>query len=175
MPRVHAQGFGQQNGDCTMKFNTSLFCIGLLLMFANTAQSAPVWHCSSGPDQLTEESDVSPQDQFGIAASGNEIGVIQVSLKDIYDVFSGASVRVSGVSLSACFNLDDTPSTQEALRSLGMESNTLQRLVKRANIVQSHVYAVRSNASMASCIEKHHPAIGYLPVPLKTDRMGPCF
>lgn len=160
-----------------MKLNSTWqLILGLVLVASHTCWATPpVWHCSKSPDQLTEDEEDVQAGQFGIAAAGQEMGVIQVSLQDIYDVFSGANVRVSGVSLSACFNLDDTPTTQAALRSLGMETNTLQRLVKRANIVQSHVYSVRSDESMASCIEKHHPAIGYLSSSIKSDRVGPCF
>lgn len=155
------------------RFISSLLLTLCAATTSTNASAETVWHCSRTPNSVFEDSVVS--DQFGIASNGVNKDVIQVSLQDIYDIFSGTPVRISGVSLSACFVSDDSKLSQDAIRSLGLESTTLQRLIKRANIVQSRVYAVQNETNIPSCIAKHYPAIGYMSHPQKTAEIAPCF
>ena len=113
--------------------------------------------------------------EFSIASTGLATDIIQVSLQDIFDVFAGTPVRISGVSLSACFISGDEPMTRDALKSLGLSAATLQRLTKQANIVHSHIYAVPNEGEMNNCIAHHYPAVGYLAQTQWSNYVGPCF
>ena len=150
-----------------------------LVLFISVITSASfadtVWHCSRDPLQKDVNTKQPADNQFSLAAVSNATDVIHISLRDLYDVFSGINVQLSGVSLSACFRLDDEELTEDALKSLGLPLSTVQRMAKQASIVNSHFYSVRSENEMSECIGKHYPAIGYLNNPLNTEHMAPCF
>lgn len=150
-------------------------CLIISLLGTTSTIAETIWHCSREPSQELASAPQSLDNQFTLASTNYTIDSINVSLRDLYDVFSGIPVQLGGLPLSACFKLDDKNLSEEALNSLGLPLSTLQRLGKRASIVNSHVHLVRTDDQMSTCIGKNYPAIGYLSKPLTTSHMLPCF
>jgi hypothetical protein len=78
-----------------------------------------VWHCSRTPVvDVATDSRPDPGDWFTLAEQGVADDVIRISVRDLIDVYSGVSVRLSGVPLSACFMPVNDPVTGKTLRAL---------------------------------------------------------
>ena len=132
----------------------------------------PVWHCSRSEIQIANASD-----DFAPASLALEREVIRLSLRDLYAVYQGTPIKMSGgLPLSACV-IEGTNSnlTHTALKSIGAQPATIKALTGANALMKSHIHAVPDESSMLACITKHHPAIGYLSQASHTEAVGPCF
>ena len=137
-------------------------CIAALCaVLGHAAQADPVWHCSRSSVKVADVSD-----NFSLAGLGLDREYIQISLRDLFMVYQGHAVSLSGQPLSACV-VKNSDLTHEAMASLGMPDGQVY-LSKRVRIVNDV-------KSMEKCIADHHPAIGYLPQETVTQAIGPCF
>jgi hypothetical protein len=152
--------------DTSIKKYLTFFC-GVLMSCAGTAD--PIWHCSRTDMQVADASD-----SFTLSALDDR-EVVQISLVDLYTVYQGSQISVSGRQLSACFIGGDDAVTSEAMRSIGIDPSLPHALSRKSTIGSSRLHMVRDEKSMATCIKKHHPAIGYLSKATHTEAMGPCF
>jgi hypothetical protein len=134
------------------------------------ALADPVWHCSRSDLQVADASN-----NFSLAALDVERQVIHISLRDLYAIYQGAPVQVSGYRVSACFMSGNDATTLQAMKSLGVNMSTVQSLSRKSLISSNHLYTVRNEQEMTACLAKHHPAIGYLPQATHTEAAGPCF
>lgn len=132
----------------------------------------PIWHCSRNEIQIADASD-----NFTLASLTVEREVIRLSLRDLYAVYQGAHVRLTGgIPLSACVIGDhDSSLTKIALQSIGSPSGTMKALSSQSAITKSNIHVVHSESAMLTCITKHHPALGYLSKATDTETVGPCF
>jgi hypothetical protein len=96
-------------------------------------------------------------------------------VRDLIDVYSGASVRLSGVPLSACFMPVNDLVTGKTLRALGLSADVLSALARKSAIAKSHLYRVTDEEEMKACIARNHPAVGYLTQAQVTEKLAPCF
>jgi hypothetical protein len=150
--------------------------ISALTVSCNIAIADPIWHCSRTPANAEEVASLkSQEDQFSIASLNAAPDAIGVSISDLIDIYSGVSVRISGLALSACFMPGNESVTSAALTSLGLQPSVIQALARRSSIVQSNLYAVTTNTQMIACIAQHFPAVGYLETASSTDKVQPCF
>jgi hypothetical protein len=133
----------------------ALLCLGCISLGVNADS---VWHCSRSDMQLADASE-----QFTLA------------LPDLYSVYLGQPVKVSGMPLSACFIADEKKLPIATLQSIGVSINTVKALARKSNIAENHLHIVKDESAMLACIAKHHPAIGYLPKAMHTEAIGPCF
>jgi hypothetical protein len=147
---------------------TGLLLNGLFLIGA-PAWAQPVWHCSRSDVQIANASD-----DFTLAALTIEREVIRLSLGDLYDVYQGNFVKLSGgLTLSACVVGGSSNLTAAAaMRSIGNK-----RVLTTApnSGLTSNLHIVEDESEMLRCIAKHHPAIGYLSKLTHTEAVGPCF
>ena len=143
-----------------------LLCLGCISLGVNADS---VWHCSRSDMQLADASE-----QFTLASLG-EREVIRLALPDLYSVYLGQPVKVSGMPLSACFIADEKKLPIATLQSIGVSINTVKALARKSNIAENHLHIVKDESAMLACIAKHHPAIGYLPKAMHTEAIGPCF
>ena len=136
------------------------------------ALAAPIWHCSRSEIQIADASD-----NFTLASLAFEREVIRLSLRDLYAVYQGAHVRLTGgIPLSACVIGDhDSSLTKIALQSIGSPSGTMKALSSQSAITKSNIHVVHSESAMLTCITKHHPALVYLSEATDTETVGPCF
>lgn len=150
------------------------FCC--LILFSSTAWADSSWHCSRHTQNTITSVKASPaEDQFSIASVSSAPDVINVSVRDLIDLYSGVSVRISGVTLSACFMPSNEALTSSALTELGLYPSTIQALSRKSAIVQSNLYLVNDEAQMLQCIGKHFPAVGYVSTMTETALAAPCF
>ncbi len=140
-----------------------------------SAWSDPVWHCSRNSTDSTQTISAAQENQFSIASLNSSADVIAVSINDLIDIYSGVSVRLGGVPLSACFMPSNQELTSSALTSLGLQTPTIQALARKSSIIQSHLFFVTNENQMMACISKNYPAVGYLAGPTSTDDVSPCF
>lgn len=142
------------------------------LLFCSFAFAEPVWHCSRSDVQVADASD-----DFTLASlSSVEREVIRLSLRDLYTVYLGATVKLTGgFALSACVIGGDSHLTNTAMASIGAKRATVISLANPNALVTSSVHVVSDEASMLSCIAKNHPAVGYLSKPIHSEAVGPCF
>lgn len=138
--------------------------------FTVSAKADPVWHCSRNDVQVADASN-----NFSLAALDAEREVLKVSLRDLYAVYQGETVKFSGVALSACVLGGNSRITDTAMRSIGAHPAALKALSQNKNILSSNIYLVQDEPAMLACIAQHHPAIGYLPTANETEAVGPCF
>lgn len=138
------------------------------LVSTTMAWAEPVWHCSRTSVQMADASD-----SFSLAGLIDR-EVIQVSLRDLHEVYHGAQVRLSGRTLSACV-MRDGALTQAAMGSLGVSESSAAALSRQNGIGKRSVFVVSDEQGMERCIAQHHPAIGYLPRTTETEALGPCF
>jgi len=148
--------------------NLSALLCGLVL--CTTSMADPVWHCSRSYVQVADASD-----NFQLASLDAEREVVRLSLRDVYTIYQGSPVKVSGLPLSACFNGGKDLLTNLAMRSLGADSAVVQTLSRQSSITTNRLYMVHDEKAMLACITQHHPAIGYLAKPTHTEAVGPCF
>jgi hypothetical protein len=143
----------------------------LCILFNSTQTFAdPVWHCSRTDVQVANAAD-----NFSLAALDTEREVIRISLRDLYGIYQGQTIKASGTVVSACFVGADSPLTKVAMKSIGAEPQVLEKLSRQSNLVGSHVYMVPNEEQMMACMTKHYPAIGYLPKATNNEAIGPCF
>jgi hypothetical protein len=145
-------------------------CVWCAALCTTSALADPVWHCSRSGVQLADASN-----NFQLASLDMEFEVMRISLRDLYSIYQGATVKVSGMVVSACFVGDNEALSQMAMRFIGAQPSTLDRLSSKTALVPSHVYMVQSEQEMMACITQHKPAIGYLPEATHTQAVGPCF
>lgn len=145
-----------------------LCAVGLL--FCTTTYADPVWHCSRTDVQVANASD-----NFSLAALHAGREVMRISLRDLYGIYQGQTVKASGMVVSACFVGADNPLTKVAMKSIGAEPNVLEKLSRQSNLVSSHVFMVHNEQEMLACMTKHYPAVGYLPQATHNEAIGPCF
>ena len=140
------------------------------LMFCFAAHADPVWHCSRTDVQVANAGD-----NFSLAALDTEREVIRISLRDLYGVYQGQTIKASGMVVSACFVGADSTLTKVAMKSIGAEPQVLEQLSRQSSLIGSHVYRVSNEQEMLACMTKHHPAIGYLTKATHHEAIGPCF
>jgi hypothetical protein len=146
-----------------------------LLTLGSPVWAEAVWHCSRIPVSLADSNHLDPGDVFTLAEHGVADDVIRISLRDLIDVYSGVSVRLSGVPLSACFMPVNDPATFKTLSALGLSADVLSALARKSAIAKSHLYRVSDEAEMQACISRHQPAVGYLMQAKTTEQLAPCF
>jgi hypothetical protein len=147
----------------------------LLLLVTISCQQAiatPIWHCSRSDVQIANASD-----DFTLAALTFEREVIRISLRDLYEAYQGAGVKMSGnLPLSVCVIGGDSPLSSTAMSSLGSQTiNTKSLITLSVNSATSGIFVIEDEAAMEACITRHHPAVGYLSKVSSTKVMGPCF
>jgi len=159
----------------------NLGCLNCLILAGLMALGLPVWadavwHCSRAPVvDVATDSRPDPGDLFTLAEQGVADDVIRISVRDLIDVYSGVSVRLSGVPLSACFMPVNDPVTGKTLRALGLSADVLSALARKSAIAKSHLYRVTDEEEMKACIARNHPAVGYLTQAQVTEKLAPCF
>lgn len=158
-----------KHGSQFIALRTRLLAVFCLCALSMGAWADPVWHCSRSDMQLADASE-----QFTLAALG-EREVIRLTLPDLYSVYLGHQVSVSGVPLSACLVADENKTSLAALQSIGASPSAAKALARRGNIATSHLHIVNDESAMQTCIAKNHPAIGYLAKATHTEAIGPCF
>ena len=161
-----------------MKYLNKLIFIFYLLIFCSDFSWAETfWLCSRSTEAV--QADVfglnSDGGNFNIAEFGNANNVIGISIRDLIDVYSGRSVRIAGGYLAACYFSGNNKSSEEALKSLGLNSNVIKSLTRRSAIVQSPLFEVTNDDEMLSCIDKHSPAVGYLDRLKENTNVASCF
>ena len=157
--------------EWTKPITSQLFKLcSLGLVFCSTAYADPVWHCTRTDVQVANAGD-----NFSLAALDAEREVIRISLRDLYGVYQGQTVKASGIVVSACFVGVDSSMTKVAMKSIGAEPKVLEQLSRQSNLIGSHIYRVSSEQEMVACMTKHHPAIGYLHRATHNEAIGPCF
>jgi hypothetical protein len=146
-----------------------------LSCLAPTLHAQAVWQCSriQVDDEALSESE--KDDSFSIASMSAAVDVINLSLRDLADVYSGRPVRVGGLPLTACFMSIDHPLTVSALETLGLNASVLKTLARKSAIVHSHLYWVSDESLMEACIASHFPAVGYMARATQTDKIAPCY
>lgn len=135
-----------------------------------------IWHCSRLPKSATEEvAQENTSNQFSLASTSASPDIINISVRDLIDVYSGRPVKVSGEPLSACFLVGNNEISKKILTNLGLNQAVIQSLSKKSSIVQSKLFWVSDDAEMEDCIVKHFPAVGYLANPTSNSAIEPCF
>lgn len=131
------------------------------------ALADPVWHCSRSDVQIANASD-----DFTLASLSLEREVIRLSLRDLYHVYQGAPIKLSGgLPLSACVSGKDIKLTTSAMLSIGSKPT----IGSDTSAAKNNLYVVQNESDMLACIAKNHPAIGYLSHATHTEAVGPCF
>jgi hypothetical protein len=157
------------------KFRFRIYIEGLCIFFGILFTSPnlfadPVWHCSRTDVQVANAAD-----NFSLAALDTEREVIRISLRDLYGIYQGQTIKASGMVVSACFVGAEHSVTKVAMKSIGAEPHVLQKLSRQSNLVGSNVYMVSNEEEMLACMMKHPPAIGYMPKATHNEAIGPCF
>jgi hypothetical protein len=142
-----------------------------IVFFCQSALADPIWHCSRSDIQVADASD-----DFNLASLSLEREVIRLSLRDLLSVYQGLPVQMTGnLQLSACVVGSNAQLTSSALRSIGSSSALVKAIASSSNLSKSNIFIVQDEQSMVACIQKHHPAIGYLSKATHTEAIGPCF
>lgn len=150
------------------------FCV--FAVICNIALADPIWHCSRTKQDGNETSALNSQEnEFSIASFNASADTIGVSISDLIDIYSGISVRVGNLPLSACFIPGNQKTTTVALTSLGLQPSVIQALAQKSAIIQSNLHPVTNNSQMVACIAQNYPAVGYLQEATSTDKIQPCF
>jgi hypothetical protein len=149
------------------KLALTALCVTLT---SQCALADPIWHCSRSDVQVADASD-----NFTLASLNLEREVIRMSLRDLYEVYKGTPVKMTGSRpLSACL-IKDLNQTSIIMRSIGSESITSEIVSSSDTLSRPNIYIVKNEADMEACISQHHPAVGYLPRIKNTEVIGPCF
>lgn len=152
-----------------------LFLLLALWCATPALHAQAVWQCSRISNEDDDVSQNAQDTSFAIASMSTSADVINLSLRDLADVYSGRPVRVGGLPLSACFMSIDHPLTASALETLGLNASVLKTLARKSAIVHSHLYWVSDESLMLSCIANHFPAVGYTAQATQTDKVAPCY
>ena len=151
-------------------------CLVLAMVLSGAVSAGTVWHCSRIPViDVAIDNRLDPGDVFNLAGNNGVDDVIRISVRDLIDVYSGISVRLSGVPLSACFMPANDAQTVSALRALGLSEDVFSALARNSAITKNHLYRVTDEAEMRACIQRHQPAVGYLKQTQITEHVAPCF
>nr|WP_315262290.1 hypothetical protein [uncultured Limnohabitans sp.] len=143
-----------------------IFISFVLISGSCCAWADPVWHCSRSDVQIANASD-----DFTLASLSLDREVIRLSLRDLYSVYQGATIKLSGgLPLSACIAGNDINLTNAAMSSIGSNPT-----IRRDTGTAKNLYVVQNEPAMLACIAKNHPAIGYLSQATHTEAVGPCF
>jgi hypothetical protein len=151
------------------------------LLIANASAAQSVWHCSRQADlgplvgDSAQAGQPADDGDFQIASMSANSDVIGVTLRDLVDVYAGMPVRIGGRPLTACFNSDNDPSSEQALSSLGLNTNAMSALARKSAIVRSQLIWVSNQEDMMHCISRNFPAVGYFANPKDTSEVSPCF
>lgn len=145
-------------------------CLTGLLLVGGTAQADTVWHCSRTDVQVADAGD-----NFHLASLDAEREVMRITLRDLYEVFQGHEVRVSGLPVSACVVSGNSSSTKAAMKSIGAAPHMFEAKPGQGKSAISHLHFVPTDKDMLACMIKHYPAIGYFPKPIQHEAVGPCF
>lgn len=148
-----------------------IFCAVLFCPISEATEA--VWHCSRA--EAVDASLESSGADFSVSVLPSANGMIAVTLDDLYAAYTGYPIRVSGKPLFACFMPGREELSIQALDGLGVSSAAMQMLSRRSAIVQRNLKLVTDEEEMLSCMEKHVPAFGYLPKPISSDKVAPCF
>lgn len=150
-----------------------LWLIGCLT--STTVAADAHWHCSRLPPTVGEAGTAPDEGSFQLASMGNRQLSIGITLTDLIEVYEGKPIWVSGRRLNACFMPGDSPLSQQALQSLGLNAALMQLQARKSAIVASHLHLVTDEAGMQACIAKNFPAVGYLSQEIGTEQVVPCF
>lgn len=151
-------------------------CCWLLCVLVGTANAESVWHCSRMTEtDVAIDNRPDPGDVFNLAGNNGVDDVIRITLRDLIDVYSGVSVRLSGLPLSACFMPVNDTTTVKALRALGLSEDVFSALARKSAITKNNLYRVTDEVEMRACIARHQPAVGYLAQTQTTNQLAPCF
>lgn len=136
----------------------------------------PVWHCSR--NKHAGSTDLASDQGSGVPAvfelsSANDTLVL--ALPDLHSAYSGHPVKIDNKPLAACFLNNGNLVHVQAMQQIGVNPAVPASLAKKTAIVNSYLFAVNDEAGMLLCIDRHYPAIGYLPKPTQTDEVAPCF
>jgi hypothetical protein len=150
------------------------------LLSASPSQAQSVWHCSRQADLgqfegAWHQAEKDTDDTFQIASMSTNVDVIGITLRDLMDVYAGVPVRIGGKPLTACFNNDNDPFSQDALSSLGLNANAMSALARKSTIVRNSLKWVSNKDDMLQCISSNFPAVGYFSTPQDTADVSPCF
>lgn len=159
------------------KWTQHLYAFIAAVSAITQASASPIWHCSRtiSTESTANAEQIAQQDQFSIASFNSSSEAISVSVRDLIDIYTGNPVRVGGLQLSACFLINNQSLTYEALTSLGIQLKTIEALARRNSIAQNNLFYVTDEVQMNTCIAKNFPAVGYLPHPIDTAKILPCF
>jgi hypothetical protein len=147
-----------------------------LLLLNNATWADTTWHCSRNVHNAMHSQMASAEkDQFSIAAVGSAPDVINVSIRDLLDLYSGVTVRISGLTLSACFMPSNRALTSSALNELGLNASTMLALSRKNAIVQNNLHLANDEVDMLRCIENNFPAVGYMSTTTESELVAPCF
>jgi hypothetical protein len=158
-----------------LQLSLSLSLITPSLPVAAAETQEAVWHCSRSSNIAGRSDLPSHADTFLLASSGMNMDAIGLSVMDLIDVYSGKSIHVNGKPVTACFMPGETPLSDRALKSLGLNASTMQQQARKSAIVQSHFQIVTDEREMVACISKRFPAVGYLSKVADHERVVPCF
>lgn len=154
-----------------MKFG--FYC---LLLLTSTTWAGSVFHCSRNSENSASNYHApSQENQFSIASVSSAADVINISIRDLIDLYSGHPVHISGKPLSACFMPSNEALTSNALKELGLRVTTIQALSRKNSIVQTNLHLVTDEKQMLQCIGKYFPAVGYASEMTVTELLAPCF
>lgn len=138
-----------------------------------------VWHCS----KLSNTSETASASQYAIAkedvfsvASSSANDVVGITVRDLIDAYSGLPIQIGGGRyLTACFMTDNSPTSQAALESLGLNRSAMMALARKSTIVRSQLQWVSNGEGMLRCMVQHYPAVGYFKNARETSEVAPCF
>lgn len=135
------------------------------------AGAQATWHCSRTPAAQTSQNVAEPQEEFKLSS----FDAISVTLQDLLEVYTGRDVKLGAHTLVACFMPGDEALSQDALQSLGLKSQVMQKLAARSAIAQSPLRIVNDEQQMLQCMEKNFPSFGYFSREVVTEKVVPCF
>lgn len=153
--------------NCLKKLAFIAICSALI---SQPVRADGIWHCSRSDVQIADASD-----NFTLASLSLEREVIRMSLRDLYEVYKGMPVKMTGnQALSACI-ASDSRQTLLIMKSLGAESTASKILSSGYKTAHPNIYVVHGDEEMEACISQRHPAVGYFSRVKNTEVVGPCF
>lgn len=146
-----------------------LFAGGLIAVafLPLTGHAQAIWHCSRTPVAQAAASEA----EFKLSS----FDAVGVTLEDLLNVYLGRDVKLGSYPLMACFMPGDDALSRDALQSLGLKSQVMQKLAAKSAIVQSHLHVVNDEEQMLECMERNFPAFGYFSKEVVNDKVVPCF
>lgn len=146
-----------------------MLCIAAM-NFPMHALADPIWHCSKSV--VKSKGRASRVVDFNLSNAN----IITIELSNLYSLYGGEEVPMSGGKiLKGCFLNKHNGLSEEAMDLLGLNLPTLIAMSQKSSIVDNHLRSVSDEEEMQICIEKNHPAVGYLSEVKETDWIAPCF